>query len=219
MKAQSTLMLATITTAGLLNACVNMSTLQTARTLKPGQWEATVGGGYYESPDLNEAVEEVADTEVDRIASAYTELTLRRGLTDNLDLGLKATLPGTGVIDGKYQFVDSGGLAVAAGAGLGYLSLESGTGDETSESTIFETHGTVYASYDVAPWFAIYAAPKYIGRFYGGESSGTSHMVGATGGIKLGKRVGLYLETSHMTALNADDFTAQQFNGSLFFGF
>src|SRR5690606_27680166 len=39
--------------SALTTACVNSSTLQTAKALSPGHQRVLVGGGFYSSPDIN----------------------------------------------------------------------------------------------------------------------------------------------------------------------
>lgn len=207
--------------SALTTACVNSSTLQTAKALDPGRGRVLVGGGFYTSPDINADASEASSTDV-TLALPYMELGYRRGLIDNLELGAKVTVPGTAGIDGKYQFLDAGKFALATGVGVGYLKLTSGSEGMESKSTIVDTTVPVYASYDVAKAFALYTAPKYVLRYAsstdsaGMSSSGLDHLVGATVGTRLGNRWGLFLESSYLQSVTSE-FGAFQVNGSIFF--
>lgn len=207
--------------SALTTACVNSSTLQTAKALDPGRGRVLVGGGFYTSPDINADASEASSSDV-TLALPYMELGYRRGIVDKLELGAKVTVPGTAGIDGKYQFLDAGKFALATGIGVGYLKLTSGSEGMESSSSIIDTTVPVYASYDVAKAFAVYTAPKYVLRYASSEdsdgmsSSGVDHLVGATVGTRLGNRWGLFLESSYLQSVTSD-FGAFQVNGSVFF--
>jgi hypothetical protein len=207
--------------SALTTACVNSSTLQTAKALDPGKGRVLVGGGFYTSPDINADASEASDSDV-TLALPYMELGYRRGIIDKLELGAKVTVPGTAGIDGKYQFLDAGKFALATGIGVGYLKLTSGSEGMESKSTIVDTTVPLYASYEVAKPFSLYTAPKYVMRYAsstssdGMSSSGLDHLVGATVGTKLGSGWGLFLESSYLKSVSSD-FGAFQVNGSIFF--
>lgn len=207
--------------SALTTACVNSSTLQTAKALDPGHQRVLVGGGFYSSPDINADASEASSSDV-TLAMPYMELGYRRGIVDKVELGAKVTVPGTAGIDGKYQFLDAGKLALATGLGVGYLKLTSGSEGMETSSTIVDATVPLYASYDVAKAFAVYTAPKYVMRFasskdeMGESSSGINHLVGATVGTRLGNNWGLFLETSYLKSVSSD-FDAFQVNGSIFF--
>jgi hypothetical protein len=207
--------------SALTTACVNSSTLQTAKALDPGRGRVLVGGGFYTSPDINADASEASNSDV-TLALPYMELGYRRGIIDKLELGAKVTVPGTAGIDGKYQFLDAGKFALATGVGVGYLKLTSGSEGMESKSTIVDTTVPLYASYEVAKPFSLYTAPKYVMRYAsstssdGMSSSGLDHLVGATVGTKLGSGWGLFLESSYLKSVSSD-FGAFQVNGSFFF--
>jgi hypothetical protein len=207
--------------SALTTACVNSSTLQTAKALDPGRQRILVGGGFYSSPDINADASEASGSDV-TLAMPYMELGYRRGIIDKVELGAKVTVPGTAGIDAKYQFLDAGKFALATGIGGGYLKLSSGEEGMETSSTIFDTTVPVYASYDVAKAFAVYTAPKYVMRYtksvdeMGATESGLDHLVGATIGTRVGNGWGLFLETSYLQSVSSD-FGAFQVNGSVFF--
>jgi hypothetical protein len=207
--------------AAFTSACVNSSTLQTAKSLDPGRQRILVGGGFYSSPDINADASEASGSDV-TLAMPYMELGYRRGIVDKVEVGAKATIPGTAGLDGKYQFLDAGKLALAAGLGVGYLKLTTGSEGMESSSSIIDTTVPVYVSYDLAKAFAVYTSPKYVMRYAsstssdGMSSSGLNHLVGATVGTRLGNRWGMFLETSYLKSVSST-FDAFQVNGSIFF--
>lgn len=208
--------------SALTTACVNSSTLQTAKALDPGHQRILVGGGFYSSPSINADANQASNGSVEALAMPYMELGYRRGIIDKLELGAKATIPGTAGIDAKYQFLDAGKFALAAGVGAGYLKLTSGSDGMETSTKIIDTTVPIYASYDLAKSFAVYTAPKYVLRYaksideMGQASSGLNHLVGATVGTRVGNRWGLFLETSYLKSVSSN-FDAFQVNGSVFF--
>ena len=207
--------------AGLTTGCVNSSTLQTAKALDPGTQRILVGGGFYASPSLNEDAS-AATGEDTSLALPYMELGYRRGIVDKVELGAKVTLPGTSGIDAKYQFLQAGDLALAAGLGVGYLKISSGSEGMETSTTLFDTTVPVYASYDLAKAFAVYVSPKYVLRYAKSvddmdqTASGLNHLVGATAGVRVGNKFGLFLETGYLKSVS-NDFDAFQVNGSIYF--
>jgi hypothetical protein len=214
------LLLATVSAASAA-ACVNSSTLQTAKALDPGKQRILVGGGYYASPSLNADASSATGDDVS-LALPYMEVGYRRGIVKKVELGAKVTIPGTAGIDAKYELLNDGKFAVAAGAGFAYLKLTSGAEGMETSSTIVDAIVPVYASYDLAKSFAVYASPKYVLRYtksvdeMAESSSGMNHLVGGTLGTKLGNNRGLFLETSYLKSVSSD-FDSFQVNGSIFF--
>ena len=72
--------------SALTTACVNSSTLQTAKALDPGHGRVLVGGGFYTSPDINADASEASDSDV-TLALPYMEVGYRRGIVDKVELG------------------------------------------------------------------------------------------------------------------------------------
>lgn len=207
--------------SALTTGCVNSSTLQTAKALDPGSQRILVGGGFYTSPSVNADASQSTNTDVS-LAMPYMELGYRRGIVDKVELGAKVTVPGTAGVDAKYQFLQKGKLAMAAGLGGGYLKLSSGSQGMETSTQLIDTIVPIYASYDVAKSFAVYTSPKYVLRYaksiddMGATSSGFNHLVGATAGVRLGNKWGLFLETSYLKSVS-NSFDAFQVNGSIFF--
>jgi hypothetical protein len=218
---KSTALLLAVISAASAAACVNSSTLQTAKALDPGKQRILVGGGYYASPSLNADASESTGDDVS-LALPYMEVGYRRGIVKKVELGAKVTIPGTAGIDAKYELLNDGKLAVAAGAGFGYLKLTSGAEGMETSTMLVDAIVPVYASYDLAKAFAVYASPKYVLRYaksvdeMAETSSGMNHLVGGTFGTKLGNNRGLFLEASYLKSVSSD-FDSFQVNGSFFF--
>ncbi len=191
-------------------ACVSMSTLQTAETLKKGKTQTTYGGGYYQSPSFDKAVDNTD------LKMPYLEFSYREGIAPQFDYGLKLTIIGSAVADVKYQLLDMGEFAAAVGLGVGYLSISTGSGDTQTASRIIDTIVPVYASYKFADNFSLYTAPRYVLRFTSGTNAKTSSLAGGSVGTKIGKNWGVYLEGGYQKEFGGD-FSAYQYNASLFF--
>jgi hypothetical protein len=180
-----------------------------------------VGGGFYASPSLDASASE-ADEDDTSLALPYLELGYRRGLAEHLELGAKVTVPGTIGLDGKYQLLDAGDFAVAAGLGFGYLSISSGSGEDEVSTQVIDAIVPVYVSYDLASYFAVYASPKLVLRYASSTDDGSmstsafESLAGGTAGFRLGNRRGVYLEASYLKDISST-FDSFQVNGSIFF--
>lgn len=195
--------------------CVSMSGLQTARTVEPGKAEMVVGAGTYQSGAITDAIREDGAVKGDSLSIPFAEFSYRQGISKDWDAGLKLTFIGSAVVDGKYSLIEGKSFAASIGAGVGYLSISSGTGDDKTESQIMDLIVPLYLSYDVAENFAIYGAPKYIQRSISGDASGSVALTGGTAGVKIGKTWGTYIEASQLKD-SKSDFTLSQGNVALF---
>lgn len=196
------------------SGCLNASTLQTARALPPGDHQALVGGGMTTFPgapdDIGKALASLP----------YGEVGYRVGLLDGLEVGAHVTLLGTGGVDGKWQFVDEGPLAIATGLGIGYLettATSSSDGvEKKSKSTLIDAVLPLYISYDIGSHLAVYGAPKYLLRAVVADSGSQAwHNVGATFGVKLGDGFGLLAESTFLRNLS-ESYNQLQFNAAIF---
>jgi hypothetical protein len=174
-------------------SCVSMSSMQTARVVDEDDILATVGFGSTRS----EFMIGTLDTLV--LKQPFVEVAGRYGMGDNIDVGAKLTIIGTGIIDGKYQFYGDNQtpIALSAGLGLGFLKLKIGEAETNYVDVILP----FYASYHPLTWVSLYSSPKYVLRVIPQSSdkkaaSSTSHWYGGTVGIKLGKKGGVLLEYS-----------------------
>ena len=86
--------------------------------------------------------------------------------------------------------------------------------EDKDETTLIDLTVPVYASYHPADAFALYTSPKYLMRI----SDENSQHVGLTGGLRLGKVGGVFLEATYLTSLS-EEFVTLQYSGSFFFQF
>ena len=204
--------LLTLLTAMLAN-CASLSTMQTARVHKPGKSQHALGFGFYNSDDFIGG---------DAISIPVLEYAYRRGVWDDIDLGIKLTNLGAMVGDLKYNLVDGKNWAVATGLGIGYLDFESSSNGVTATSTIIDIIVPIYLSYDFSKMTSLYSAGKYIQRAISTSDSGITTedggMMSASLGFKYGDSAGVLLEGSFVSGLD-NDFTGSQFNFGYFFSF
>jgi len=197
-----------ITASALVTGCASVSTLQTARTLPSGQVRAYMGGGTYGGSAYSKDA-------ILSEAKVLAEGGIRVGIADNIDAGIRLTLPATAYFDGKYQLLDLGEFAVASGLGIGYTNVSS----DDSSVALFDLVVPFYASYDFSRSFALYASPKYMLRLESGTNitSTRSGLIAGTVGLKLGDTWGAMLEGSYLKGIGSiTDFSATQANGVLF---
>ncbi len=181
--------------AALVSGCISMSTMQTARTNDKGQFTGFIGGGAVNS-DLV-----LGELDTISISAPFLEVGGRYGINDKLDVGLKLAIIGTAVADAKYQFLGTkeSKFAGSIGLGLGYLSIESGD----SKSKIFDVITPAYFSYHPTDWLSLYTSPRYVLRINSFTTatektgSSTSNWYGATGGLRIGRKVAFLGEYSY----------------------
>jgi hypothetical protein len=167
-----------------------MSSIQTARTTPKDDFGIGVGAGTVNS-DLD------LGTDTVHIAFPFMEAYGRYGITDNLDFGLKLTFIGTIASDIKYQFLGDHKslLAGSLGAGIGYMSIFSGS----SKSKVFDIIIPAYFSIHPYKIIGFYLNPRYIYRINNFSISGdkgvkNSSWYGITGGLRFGGKAALFIE-------------------------
>jgi hypothetical protein len=106
------------------SACGGVSTYQTARPIDPGTTEIGV------------VFEAASSSEADGVFFGTPQLHVRRGMIDEVDIGLKAGGFGIGA-DFNYMFIDTNALAVSISPSLVYsgnfvFGDDSGSPDELS---------------------------------------------------------------------------------------
>lgn len=145
----------------VMSGCASISTFQTARTLKPGETQKGVGviaGNPLLSPSWEAGKS---------LVYPWPEFWLRKGLSENLDGGIKTWMLYYGfMFDLKYQFLsDESPWQVAGSLGLGvseravdYIDLES------PFYIFFDLHLPLFISRDFGEFSTFYISPKYIHR-------------------------------------------------------
>jgi hypothetical protein len=157
--------LAMIVGVTIICGCASISTFQSARTLKQGETQKGVGVTLG-NPWISESWGErgVQELRVDKSpVLPWLEFWLRKGLSQNLDWGIKTWGPFFGAIaDLKYQFLsDESPWQLAGSLGLGFSfrleSLEEGV-------SFFDLYLPFYISRDLGKSCTFYISPKYIHR-------------------------------------------------------
>ena len=217
-KTQLTLLVVLAVVCTMMSSCVSMTSMQTARTLGAGNKEVAVGG--------NRVAYEFA-SEVDTFdAKTVTgEIDVRYGVNDKLDVGLKASIIGTSGAYAKYQFLgdQESQLAASAGVGLGFLTIESGSGEFETKSRTTDFSIPLFFSYHPNEWIGIYTTPRYTLRNIknsdnASSESFTSHWYGATFGARIGSRVAPFIEYSIFDSADASK-PLSQVTGGISIGF
>ena len=122
-----------------LTGCPSLSTMQTPRTVPQGQVRFGLG---FEAVGIKTSARTDSSTGTTTPSQSVTfpqlELTLRYGVTDNLDIGGK--LDPIGAEAGfKYQFL-RGPLDVAIAPAASYISIGSSSGDSSSSISATYLH-------------------------------------------------------------------------------
>lgn len=155
----------------LLTGCVQISSLQTAKTLPKDKRIVGFSATAYGSNDFLEDIYAPP-------AIPFVEVFARQGFANNFDAGLKISSGGNIAVDGKYQFFGTVDSEFAIATGLAF---------EYQFSRNFETFVSrqtipIYFSYHPNTDFAVYAVPRFIHQFVSEDNN--SLFLGANLGIK-----------------------------------
>ncbi|MDD5185509.1 MAG: DUF5777 family beta-barrel protein [Paludibacter sp.] len=181
----------------MLNSCASMSTLQTARVTEKGQYAYVFGGGVVESRIP------YGTTDTLKLTIPFVEIGIRYGIFDKMDVGAKISIIGTATADVKYQFIgdSKSKFAGSIGLGVGYMNMNSNVSNTILQSNFVDAMLPVYFSYHPINWIALYCSPKYVLRTIISQnyndntvSYGHSNWYGASGGIRIGKRIAFLAE-------------------------
>ncbi|MBA7510422.1 hypothetical protein ES705_02406 [subsurface metagenome] len=194
--------LAVIVGVLVICGCASISTFQSARTLKPGETQKGVGvtaGNPLISPSWGAGKS---------LVYPWPEFWLRKGLSENLDWGIKTwgLLLG-GMVDLKYQFLsDESPWQVAGSLGFGVSHRLLELNLEGESYTFFDLHVPLFISRDFGEYSTFYISPKYIHKVVIGDNApraNYSHQWNAFGaglGISfhLNKKLSMMLEYNCM---------------------
>lgn len=184
-----------------------MSAVQTAKVLPEGYYRFFAAAGFFRTPVTSPSAPSAVNY-------PFLEAGTRFGFAPHWDLGLRYTLPGMLTGDVKACFFEEGPAALAVGAGVGYLAIPSKDASATLFGTeLIDVTIPFYASYDFSPSFGVYASPRYVFRAAASEQ----HLVGSALGIRVGNRIGVFLEVSAALDL-VSEYRQYQAGFSVFFG-
>jgi hypothetical protein len=169
-----------------LTGCPSLSTMQTPRTVPQGQVRFGLG---FEAVGIKTAARTDSSTGTTTPSESVTfpqfELTLRYGVTDNLDIGGKLYLIGAEA-GFKYQFL-RGPLDVAIAPAASYISIGSSSGDTSSSVSATYLHLPVLFGFNLNDNVAISFGPKFLYTIASISANDTSsRSSAATSGLWLG---------------------------------
>lgn len=191
--------------------CISSPSLQTGRTLEPGQGRTYLGINMYTSPSINEAVNN--NTRFDRgdIRDYSLIFGHKRGVVPNFDMGVRVSFVGSAGFDGKYRFFQGAAFNAASGFDLNYASITTGDGDARADIDVIDYTIPLYLSYDMSATLALYTVPRYIIRKVTGDVSGTQVLFGYTVGMKSAGTAAMAFEITQIQG------KIQQFSLAYFF--
>lgn len=169
----------------LLSSCVQISSLQTAKTLPED--EQFIGFSAF-AYGLNQT--EFVGGDLGLSVFPHVEVFGRQGFADRFDAGLKISSSVNIAIDGKYQFLGDANskFAMAAGLALEYQYVRS------FEAFVSRQTIPIYLSIHPNDDFAIYTAPKFIHQWIGNDENS----------IFLGNNLGLKKRINNWFSLVAE---------------
>ena len=177
--------------------CASLSSYQEARVLDKGKAEVFFGASGYKD-DLEKvdfsftgANSGKIDT-TDGLSNVMLEIGGRIGVWDNLDLGVKYSVPGSIALDAKYQLLgrDSGSMfQLSAGLKGGYASLDgkNSKGEDVDGVPVIDLIVPVYATITPTNWMALTVAPQFCYRI---SDNGYYYPEGPIAGANIGLRMG-----------------------------
>lgn len=179
----------------LQTSCINMSSMQTGKTVGQDNTHIGVGGGYIDHTlDLEDV-----DLDDPSFSVPYLEASATHGLTDQLDIGASFTLIGTIDLNAKYQFLGGPNNDFAGSIGVGAGGLPFG------DFTMYDFTIPAYFSHHPSERIAIYATPRFILR---GIEDQTTTWGGSTIGARIGEGTAFILEGGYY--VGQDDLNITQ---------
>lgn len=181
---------------------MSISSLETARVIQPNKWGMGTGTGI---PTYSYKKE---DQEV-KVFSMVSELSVRYGVVDQVDIGLNVKVIGVAGIDVKYQFLgDSESMfAGAAGFEAGYFFIPA---VDYNDANTLETAIPLYFSCHPTEKFAFYVNPKFVYRKYGSLVS--TNFIGGAAGLRFGGSFAGFLEYAYLWNGSSDWSNQRQFS-------
>ena len=172
-----------------LNSCASVSGFHTGRTTEKRHGQISMGMNLSQSPNFfDDELEKLQLEEFNLpfLVLPIFEVGARYGITNRLDIGIKANSVLNFGIDSKFQVVgdQESPFAVAIGAGFG------GFGLTTGNVALLNFQFPLYTSYHPKENVHIYFSPRYIGQFETGftEFTGLINYTGFNTGVLLGNK-------------------------------
>lgn len=150
----------------LFQNCISVSSFQSARTVKPGEWSGFGGISSQSVTFTKKSKDSTLEDDIEKIKVPVIEGGARWGLGESTDIGFKYTTPGSLGGEFKYMMSDPNNQDTAHAAGLGvtYASFSSGSGDDEYEYNIIDLTGSYFFTYDLSVSNSFHVSPRYILR-------------------------------------------------------
>jgi hypothetical protein len=225
------------------SGCMSLSSMQTARTLRSGEFSASLGLGYQSVDVKKESADEFSrsiERAIEEIKIPIIEGGMRYGVGTGFELGTRvALIPGTLGADAKYMLLGRGDqFAMSLGLALDYGTYtiggksndgdgdDSGGSTSTSDSTsvskisLTKTSLPLYMSYDFSDFFTGYFTPRIGMMNVAASGANASHSgqfstAGFSTGVLLGSCI---VEFSYEDQVNGSNLANYQWMIGWFFG-
>ena len=176
----------------VLTGCPSISTLTTAKPIGDGKNEIAASPGVigFTAAALGNSTDSKGNTTTTTTTTGTVyaptlDLMYRHGFGDWFDLGISITGFGNVGVDGKFNLLNTGFLAVSLDPGVSGVFV--GSGDVAGGYV--ELSLPVLVDFQLANWLTLTVWPKYIGIYAFGTSSGSTvdsfnHFLGGGGGLE-----------------------------------
>ncbi len=179
MKKQLTYLFAAVTCIFFISSCASLTGFEEGRVLGEGNSELMVSGNFTRVPDLFDDEDLGGDSLSTAISFPNIEVSFKRGITDKLDVGLRASTNLNASTYLKYQLVGDNTSSFALSPGF-----EAGT----VLGLAYNVGVPVYVTYYPAEAVAVNLTPRFMYQFItGAETSGASYL-GGNFGLMFGKK-------------------------------
>ena len=175
----SLLAIASLAVSFLFTNCASLTGFQTARTVGEGNGEMLISLNVSQTPEFD--FDSNDTTDVQNFFFPNLEISGRYGITEKLDIGLRANSNLNLAFDAKYQVIGDriSPVAVAVGGGVGTFGLF---------AALWNVQIPLYFSFHPSEMIDIYISPRYIAQFAAGDLSGSLSYFGGNAGIMFGRR-------------------------------
>lgn len=180
MKNQLIILFATVTCIFLMSSCASLTGFEEGRVLGQDNSEVMVSGNFTRVPDLfdDEAFDDVDSLDTS-ISFPNIEVSFKRGITDKLDVGIRASTNLNLSVFAKYQLVGDNSSSFALSPGF-----EAGT----VLGLAYNVGIPIYASYYPTESVAVNVTPRYMYQFISGANLNGASYVGGNFGLMFGKK-------------------------------
>ena len=177
-----------------LNSCASISGYHSGKTVGKGNGEISLGLNVTQSPNFFDYDEETDSSFLDLpfIFFPNFEVGGRYGITEKLDVGIRANTSLNFGADVKYQLVgdQESQFALSVGAGGGMFGITTGN------LALINFQFGLYSSFHPSEKIHLYFSPRYIGQLETvlAEATGIINYTGANVGVMFGSEVKFALD-------------------------